>query len=67
VPSTTIQLDRERKDRLARLKVGAMTYDDVLDHLLEGIDEEEFRRQALAWQDDLARRIRADPRNRPVL
>ncbi|MHB1261277.1 MAG: hypothetical protein ACYC2H_06130 [Thermoplasmatota archaeon] len=65
--ATTIQLDRERKARLSRLKVGAMTYDDVVGHLLEGIDEEEFRRQALAWQDDLARRIRSDARNRPVL
>lgn len=65
--TTTIQLDRDRKERLSRLKIGAMTYDDVVGHLLEGINEDEFRKQALAWQDDLARRIRADSRNRPVL
>lgn len=63
---TTIQLDEERKARLARLKVGGMTYDDVVNHLLMGIDEEEFRRQALAWEDEMARRIRANPKNRRV-
>lgn len=64
---TTIQLEAERKDRLARLKVGSMTYDDVIDQLLRGIDESEFRRLALEWQDDLARAIRANPRNRRLL
>lgn len=65
--STTIQLEEARKARLARLKVGAMTYDDVLARLLQDVDEEEFRRRALAWQDELAKRIRAHPGNRPVL
>ena len=65
--TTTIQLEDERKARLARLKVGGMTYDDVIDQLLRDVDEEEFRRQALAWQDDLARRVRANPRNYRLL
>jgi hypothetical protein len=61
---TTIQLDEAQRDRLNRLKVGGMTYDDVVAQLLEGIDEDEFRRRALAWQEEMARRIRGNPRNR---
>lgn len=64
---TTIQLEEDRKARLARLKVGAMTYDDVVGQLLEGLDEDEFRRQAIRWQEDLARRIRTNPKNRRLL
>lgn len=62
--STTIQLEDERKAHLSRLKVGAMTYDDVVARLLDGVDEEAFRRLALEWEADLARRIRANPKNR---
>lgn len=65
--STTIQVEDERKARLARLKVAGMTYDDVIDQLLRDVDEELFRRQALAWQDEMAARIRANPRNRRLL
>jgi len=65
--ATTIQLEDERKARLARLKVGGMTYDDVIDQLLQGVDEDEFRRLALQWQDELARRIRGKPTNRRLL
>ena len=65
--TTTIQLDDASKARLARLKVGAMTFDDVVLRLLEEVDEEGFRRRALAWQDELARRIRSNKANRPVL
>ncbi len=65
--STTIQVEDERKARLARLKVGGMTYDDVIDQLLRDVDEEEFRRLALAWQDEMAARIRANPANRRLL
>jgi predicted CopG family antitoxin len=65
--ATTIQVEDERRARLARLKVGGMTYDDVIDQLLRGVDEEEFRRLALQWQDDLARRVRAKPGNRRLL
>lgn len=65
--ATTIQVEDERKARLARLKVGGMTYDDVIDQLLRGIDEEHFRRLALEWQSDLARRIRSKPSNRRLL
>lgn len=64
---TTIQLEAQRKARLARLKVGAMTYDDVVAQLLGDVDEERFRRRALRWQEDLARRIRSNPRNRRLL
>ena len=64
MPTTTIQLDDDRKRRLSRLKVGAMTYDDVVAQLLQGIDEEAFRRLALDWEADLARRIRSNPKNR---
>lgn len=64
---TTIQVEDERKARLARLKVGGMTYDDVIDQLLRGVDEDEFRKLAIQWQDDLARRIRAKPGNRRLL
>ena len=60
---TTIQLDDERKARLSRLKVGAMTYDDVVAQLLGDVDEEAFRRRALEWEETLARTIRANPRN----
>ena len=66
MPPTTIQLDEERKARLARLKVGNMTYDDVIGHLLMGIDEEEFRRRVLEWESKLARRIRGNPKNKRV-
>ncbi|MEK6976726.1 MAG: hypothetical protein AABY18_10365 [Candidatus Thermoplasmatota archaeon] len=65
--STTIQVEDERKARLARLKVAGMTYDDVIDQLLRDVDEELFRRQALAWQDEMAARIRSNPRNRRLL
>lgn len=65
--STTIQLEEERKARLARLKVGGMTYDDVVARLLAEVDEEAFRRRAIEWQEDLARRIRSNKANRPVL
>ena len=65
--ATTIQLEDDRKQRLARLKVGGMTYDDVIARLLAEVDEEAFRRRALEWQDELARRIRANKANRPVL
>ena len=65
--STTIQVEDERKARLARLKVGGMTYDDVIDQLLRGVDEDAFRRQALEWQDEMARRIRSKPGNRRLL
>ena len=44
-----------------------MTYDDVIDQLLRDVDEELFRRQALAWQDEMAARIRSNPRNRRLL
>lgn len=64
---TTIQVEEDRKARLARLKVGAMTYDDVVGQLLDGVDEEEFRRQAIRWQEDLAKKIRANPKNRRLL
>lgn len=64
---TTIQLSEERKRSLQRLKVGGLTYDDVVGQLLEGLDEASFREQALAWESELARRIRANPRNKPVL
>lgn len=64
---TTIQLDDERKARLSRLKVGGMTYDDVIAHLLMDVDEEAFRRRALEWEADMARRIRGNPRNKRVL
>lgn len=64
---TTIQVEEDRKERLARLKVGAMTYDDVVRQLLEDIDEEGFRRRAIEWQMDLARRIRANRKNRRLL
>lgn len=60
---TTIQLDEDRKARLSRLKVGAMTYDDVVAHLLHDVDEEAFRRRALDWEAALARRIRSNPAN----
>lgn len=65
--STTIQVEDDRKARLARLKVGGMTYDDVIDQLLRDVDEERFRRLALEWQDELAVRIRSNPRNRRLL
>lgn len=65
--ATTIQLEDERKARLARLKVGGMTYDDVIDQLLRGVDEDEFRRRALDWQDEMARRVRSKPGNRRLL
>ena len=65
--STTIQVEDDRKARLARLKVAGMTYDDVIDQLLRDVDEELFRRQALAWQDEMASRIRSNPRNRRLL
>lgn len=65
--ATTIQVEDDRKHRLERLKVGAMTYDDVVAQLLEGVDEEEFRRRAIRWQEDLARRIRSHPKNRRIL
>ncbi len=61
--STTIQLEDDRKLRLARLKVGGMTYDDVIARLLDGIDEEAFRRRALEWEERLAKTIRSNPRN----
>lgn len=64
---TTIQLEEEQKDRLARLKVGGMTYDDVVAQLLAGIDEEAFREAALRWQAEMARRIRKNPKNRRLL
>ena len=67
MPPTTIQLDDERKARLSRLKVGGMTYDDVIAQLLMDVDEEAFRRRALAWEAEMAKRIRANPRNKPVL
>lgn len=61
--ATTIQLDDERKRRLTRLKVGGMTYDDVVAQLLNDVDEETFRKRALAWEADLAHRIRTNPAN----
>jgi hypothetical protein len=64
--ATTIQLEDSRKARLSRLKVGAMTYDDVVAQLLDGVDEEAFRRLALEWEADLAKRIRANPKNRKL-
>lgn len=64
---TTIQLEEQRKERLARLKVGGMTYDDVLAQLLDEIDEVEFRRRALEWQEEMARRIRNNKGNERVL
>lgn len=67
VSPTTIQLDEERKARLARLKVGNMTYDDVIGHLLMGIDEEEFRRRVLRWEAEFAKRVRGNPRNKRLL
>ena len=66
VPPTTIQLDDERKARLSRLKVGGMTYDDVIAQLLSDVDEEAFRRRALEWVADLANRIRRKPGNRRI-
>jgi hypothetical protein len=60
----TIRVDGTSKARLSRLRVASMTYDDVIGQLLEGIDEDEFRAQALRWQEDLVRRIRANPKNR---
>lgn len=65
--ATTIQLDEERKARLSRLKVGGMTYDDVVAHLLMDVDEESFRRRALQWEADLAQRIRKAPKNKRLL
>ena len=65
--STTIQVEDRSKTRLSRLKVGGMTYDDVVAQLLEGVDEEAFRRQALQWQEHLARRIRTNPKNRRLM
>jgi hypothetical protein len=65
--STTIQIGEERKARLNRLKVGSLTYDDVIVQLLNDVDEESFRRRALAWQEELARKIRSNRENRPVL
>jgi hypothetical protein len=64
---TTLQIADERKAALERLKVGGMTYDDVIRHLLLGIDEDVFRREALAWESDMAKKIRNNPKNRPVL
>lgn len=60
---TTIQLSDATKERLQRLKVGGLTFDDVVGQLLQGIDEEEFRRIALDWEAEMAKRIRANPRN----
>ena len=64
---TTIQVEDDRKERLARLKVAGLTYDDVIQQLLEDVDEEGFRRRALEWQRDLARRIRSNKKNRRLL
>jgi predicted CopG family antitoxin len=61
--STTIQLEDDRKRRLARLKVGGMTYDDVIARLLDDVDEDAFRRRALEWEETLAKSIRSNPRN----
>lgn len=63
---TTIQLSDERKAQLQRLKVGGLTYDDVVGQLLTGIDEDEFRRLALRWEADLAKAIRSNRANRPI-
>lgn len=65
--STTIQVSDKQKARLNRLKVGNLTYDDVIGQLLNDVDEEEFRRRALQWQEELARKIRFNRENRPVL
>lgn len=63
---TTIQLTRERRDQLARLKVAGLTYDDVLGHLLSRVDEEKFRQSILAWEADAVAAIRDNPRNRRI-
>lgn len=64
---TTIQLSDEQRLRLARLKVGGMTYDDVVRHLLDGIDEEAFRKRVIAWEEAFAQRVRSNPKNRRLL
>jgi hypothetical protein len=61
-----IQLTRERRDQLARLKVAGMTYDDVLGFLLSRVDEERFRQAILQWEADAVAAIRKNPRNRRI-
>ena len=63
---TTIQLDPERRDQLKRLRVGGLTYDDVIAHLLSKVDEEKFRASILQWEADAANAIRANPKNRRI-
>lgn len=57
---TTVQLRRSTRDRLAALKAPGLTYDDVVNLVLDNFPEDEFHRLFEEWQAEAASQLLDD-------
>ncbi len=56
--ASSIQVSTDTRERLARYKVGGMSYEDILEVFMHLVEPEEFRDHYENWQAAVARDIR---------
>lgn len=56
--ASSIQVSEETRDRLARYKVGGMSYEDVIEVFMNLVEPEEFQEHYEDWQAEVAHQIR---------
>lgn len=56
--ASSIQVSTDTRERLARYKVGDMSYEDVLEIFMHLVGPEEFQEHYEDWQAQVAREIR---------
>lgn len=64
--TSSIQVSEETRDRLARYKVGGMSYEDVLEVFMNLVEPEEFHEHYEDWQAEVARQIRRSEKWQPL-